>query len=409
MKTKRRQFQAIADRLAGLQVTATTANFDGYRKIAWEAIDEALPGQEIQALLNAGLIQEDLNELMGMLRKTTPGENPIHVPSAEELARNLKPIEWLWPNWIPRGMITLLAAAPGSGKSFVALDLANRILQASKFPDEQPVRVENGRVLYIDAENSPHLHLRRAVDWKMDLSRLFFISPNEGGLIDLSKPEQQELLLEKVDFVQPDLIVIDALGNLSIRGENAVEDVRDLMAFLNYLSLESEAGLVIIHHVRKGLPIQARSNTISMDDVRGSGHIGAMARSILGLAVIQNNDQPKEGNGAHILCIMKSNISPFPEPLSFELVQKDEKTVILEWVPLPNELNHSSSVGACKGWLRDLLRRRGVLKPQAVVELAKEAGFSRSILYQARNGLGERIESTREKFDPENTWKWREE
>jgi hypothetical protein len=146
-----------------------------------------------------------------------------------------------------------------------------------------------------------------------------------------------------------------------------------------------------------------------MDDVRGSGHIGAMARSILGLAVIQNHEQPQEVNGARILCIIKSNLCPFPEPLSFELVQKDEKNVILEWVPLPVELNHSSHVGACKGWLRDLLRRRGEMKPQKVVELAKEAGFSRSILYQARNGLGERIESTREKFDPENTWRWREE
>jgi hypothetical protein len=305
--------------------------------------------------------------------------------------------------------MTLLAAAPGSGKSYLALDLAKRILEASKFPDEQPVRVENGRVLYIDAENSVHMHLRRAVDLGMDLSRLYFISPKQGGLIDLTQREEQEILLEKVDYVQPDLIIIDAFGNLSIRGENAVEDVRELMAYLDCLSQEAEAALVIIHHVRKGLPILGRSNTISMDDVRGSGHISAMARSILGLAVFQNPDRPEEENGPRILRIIKSNISPIPEPLCFELVQKDDENAFLEWVPLPNELKRSSSVGSCKAWLMELLRRRGEMKPQEVIELPKEAGFSRSILYQARNGLGERIESTRAKHDPENTWKWREE
>jgi hypothetical protein len=263
--------------------------------------------------------------------------------------------------------------------------------------------------MYIDAENSRHLHLGRAVDLGMDLKRLYFISPKERGLIDLTKPEEQEILLEKVDFVQPDLIVIDALGNLSIRGENSVEDVRELMAFLNYLAQESEAGLVLIHHRRKGLPIQGHSNALSMDDVRGSTHITAMARSILGLAIVQNHDQPEDENGWRILRMMKSNISSFPKPLSFELVQKDDENAFLEWGPLPVDLNRSSAVGACKAWLEEVLRRRGEMRPQKVIELAKEAGFSQSVLYQARNGLGERILSTRVKHDPENTWKWREE
>jgi hypothetical protein len=220
------KYQAIADRLAGLEVPNTAANFDGYLKIAWEAIDSAPPGQEIQSLLNAGLQKADFNELMEALRALIPGKDPARLPSMAELARTLKPIEWLWPSWIPRGMVTFLAAAPGSGKSLLALDLAHRLLCASTFPDEQPVQVQDASVIYVDAEDAPYLHYERALGWNMDLARLFIKIPEPGSMIDLTKPDQRERLLEEVDTHQPDLVVIDALGNITNRGENAVEDVR---------------------------------------------------------------------------------------------------------------------------------------------------------------------------------------
>ncbi len=41
---------------------------------------------------------------------------------------------WLWRNRLPKGKIVLLAGPPGSGKTFIALDLAARVTTAAPFP-----------------------------------------------------------------------------------------------------------------------------------------------------------------------------------------------------------------------------------------------------------------------------------
>ena len=46
-----------------------------------------------------------------------------------------QPVEWLWPDQIPIGKVTLLVGDPGSGKSLVALDIAARVSRAAPWPD----------------------------------------------------------------------------------------------------------------------------------------------------------------------------------------------------------------------------------------------------------------------------------
>ena len=54
------------------------------------------------------------------------------------LLTNLEPenIEWVWKDHIAKGMLTLLEADPGMGKTLLALDIAARITQAHSMPDE---------------------------------------------------------------------------------------------------------------------------------------------------------------------------------------------------------------------------------------------------------------------------------
>jgi hypothetical protein len=47
-------------------------------------------------------------------------------------------LQWLWPNRIPRGCLTLIVGQPGIGKSLLAVDLAARLSAARPWPDEQP-------------------------------------------------------------------------------------------------------------------------------------------------------------------------------------------------------------------------------------------------------------------------------
>ena len=75
------------------------------------------------------------------------------------------PIEWLWPNRIPLGKVTLLVGDPGLGKSLLALDLAaivskralarrpHRKLRKTRRPGDS----ETGRRRCIDVSQSPSL------------------------------------------------------------------------------------------------------------------------------------------------------------------------------------------------------------------------------------------------------------
>ena len=108
----------------------------------------------------------------------------VDVPALDKL--ELPEIEWLWKGWIPRGMLTLFGAMPSAGKSYVALDLARRVIEGTSFPDGTPV-VDQGSVIYVDAENAPQIHNRRAIAWGMDRSQLYLMRPEEDRLmIDLT-------------------------------------------------------------------------------------------------------------------------------------------------------------------------------------------------------------------------------
>jgi len=221
---------------------------------------------------------------------------------------------------------------------------------------------------------------------------------------NMADPNQRDSLAQQVMYHQPELLVIDAFSNISSRGENNVENVRDIMMFFTRLAQESRAGLLLIHHTRKGPPFRGRSYDFTMDDVRGSGHLIAMSRSVIGLNVVRSGPKPDQ-NGPRLMRLLKTNLGPFPPPLGFELVRTESGSVFLKWGPPPAEtMARPSAFEACREWLQDTLRQHGEMKPGLLAELAKEAGFSKSMLYQARNALGDRILTNRPKHDPETTW-----
>ena len=47
-----------------------------------------------------------------------------------------QPQDWLWPNRIPLGKLTLIAGYPSSGKTSIALDIAARVSRGASAPDQ---------------------------------------------------------------------------------------------------------------------------------------------------------------------------------------------------------------------------------------------------------------------------------
>ena len=261
-------------------------------------------------------------------------------------------------------------------------------------------------VVYVDAEAVPQLLNQRALQWQMDSSRLFLLLPQPGEMIDFGQARDQDRLVEMVSALSPDLVIIDSLSSISTKGENNVEDVRLVLGYLNLLAQDFDIGLVLIHHLRKGSSLQARLWDVSIDDFRGSGHIIAMSRSVMGLSVVQAQAEP-DRNGPRKLEIIKTNLGAYPSPLGFEFAPLQPAGVFLKWGSAPQPYQEPTQLEKCKAWLESLLRlSTEPLKPRQVIEQGEEEGYGRSLIYRAREELANSIQNTHGRQHPHNAWQW---
>ncbi len=410
MLTPRLMQQALADRLAGQAVPPVNlAQWSEPWASCWRALDAAAPDAPAHtALFQALADRPDRDRLIEALFKLQPGA-PAQYPTLQELAEGLAPIAWLWPGWIPRGMLTLFGAVPGVGKSLVALDLCRRIIHGTSFPDAAPVAAPGGPVLYVDAEAVPQITHERAAAWQLDMRRLYLMLPAGDALLDFGRAADRDRLVEMVYTLRPALVIVDSLSSVTSKSENAVEDVRALLGFFAGLAREYALGLVLIHHARKrGLTLGGAPlfTPITLDDFRGSGHIVAMARSVLGLSVVQNGPQP-DSNGPRQLEVIKSNLARVPAPLGFDLVDVPPAGVALQWGAAPQPWQAPTKLDECRLWLATWLREAAEpLAPKEIVAAAQSLGFSRAMVFRAREALGEQVRNTSGRRDPQNLWGW---
>jgi hypothetical protein len=419
MLTSRFQIQALADRLAGFPLPTGPGNrplsardFNEPWLTCWLALDSAEPGMANHSLVQALLPNLERDRILQSILSARPGYAPS-FPSLADLAADLPPIQWLWPGWIPRGMLTVFGASQGSGKSFVALDLAYRIIHSLPFPDGAPQPpFPSGKgpgdrsVLYIDAEMVPQILNERAENYQINRRRLYVMMPDSDEMIDFGAAKYKDRLVDMVTHLRPELVIVDSLSSIHSGGQNHVEDVRDLLSFLSHVATSSRLALLLIHHIRKPGPGQGMLQfDLSMEDLSGSGHITAMARVVIGLHVIQTGPV-FDPNGPRQLKMLKTNLGPYEKPLSFEFAPLHPKGVFLKWsTESPEAYKEPTMKDDCVAWLEDVLREAGrPLPPKEVIELAAESGFSRRTVYRARRTLAGKIRNTHGRKHPDNAW-----
>ena len=381
-----------------------------------------------------------------------------HTPylSLHQIADRFPPVDWLWPSWIPRGMLTLLGGGPGVGKSLVALDLARRIIHDDPFPDGAPCPepVEGpspgGNVLIVDAENTPALLNQRAQAWDIDRRRLFLmLAPYPSRSIDLAEPAQQLHLIKMVDKTRPALVVIDSLAGAAASGETSLHGARALLSYLSSIAREANLALLVIHHLRK----RARSRRSNLhqviaDDLRGSSHISAAARSVLALSPCP---EPVEGPGRPApfpippapvlpkgskgltaaaastpspspppaerrrLEVIKTNLCRRPTPLGLLFQGENVPVPALSYSPFDETWleppSQPTQTDLCARWLLDFLAQAGTpVRPADLLRAAAEQGFSQPTLYRARRALADSIvELGSSLHDPNKRWALTEE
>lgn len=407
MLTARIQAQLICNRLAGKAVCAKVEDFSEPWSMCWQAIEGKSDKNEMVAALGQALDiahHPENARLLTDILQLKPGE-ASSVKSLAELKDTIRPVEWLWKGYIPRGVVTVLGAMKGAGKSALMQDFARRITSPHKetWPDGQPLAQPGANVFYLDAEGMPEAIKERAIAWKMDISKFYYKYKADNEIYDLGQQRYQDMIYEAVYAVQPELILVDSLGSINTKGENNIEDVRIIFSFLTTLARDFHTGLILSHHLRKRFGVFLEGTEITLDDFRGSGHITQMARSVLAVSVIQTSDENNR-NGPRKLEVVSTNLGPYPSPIGFEFEPCHPDGFMLKWGEAPKPYRAPTKEDECVKWLLDTLED-APLSIGELTELGKNEDFSRGTIIRARKKLGSMIQGTKGHRDPDNKWK----
>ena len=161
-------------------------------------------------------------------------------------------VDWLIRGYLERDSIAQLFGDPGSGKSFVALDMA---LSTATGQDWRGHATNSGPVFYIAGEGLQGLQ-RRKEAWLRyhqvtDRSAPFWLS---NGATALSDPGQLAALIADIDAAiadigPPALITIDTLArNFGNGDENSTKDMSAFIAALDSLRQRYRCCILLVHH-----------------------------------------------------------------------------------------------------------------------------------------------------------------
>lgn len=214
-----------------------------------------------------------------------------------------EPVQWLWPGWLARGKLAILAGAPGTGKTTTALALAATVTRGAFWPDGN--RAEAGDVLIWSGEDdAADTLLPRLMAAGADRTRVFFVGEvREDGEARPFDPatDTTELLQAASKLPALRLILVDPVVSAVAGDSHKNTEVRRGLQPLVDFAAQAGAALVGITHFSKG-----GAGLDPAQRVTGSIAFTAVARVVLACAKVKD----EQGNERRILARSKSNIGP---------------------------------------------------------------------------------------------------
>jgi putative DNA primase/helicase len=326
-------------------------------------------------------------------------------------------VQWVWPGWLARGKLEILAGAVATGKTTIAIDLAATITRGGKWPDG--AQAEVGDVLVWSGEDDAEdTLLPRFLAAGGIRERIHFV---KGVVVDGKKrsfdpsTDMAALLAAAQTISNLKMIIVDPVVLIVAGDSHKNTEVRRSLQPLAELAFEMSCAALGITHLNKGT-----AGRDPIERVTGSLAFTAGPRLALMAARPLDPDQKRR------LVRIKSNIGPDGDGFEYSLAQEP----LVGWDGLSGQriLWGAALFGSARELLNDIelpkdkptatpkrdmatefLREvlaKGPVPVKWIENAAKQAGLSLRTVKRAVADLGI-IASRIGGFAGDGEWQWR--
>ena len=326
----------------------------------------------------------------------------------------LEPVRWLWPGFLPAGMLTILGGAPGCGKTTIALSLAATVTRGGTWPDGSRC-VEAGDVVIWSGEDGHAVTAARLVASGANMSRIHFIdgiTGSDGGAFD---PGRDMLLLEDTAEALPlvRLLILDPIVSAVAGDSHKGAEVRRSLQPVVDLGQRLGCAVLGITHFSKGT-----SGRDPVERVTGSIAFAALARLVLVAAKVRA-EAGDDAEPRRVLMRAKSNIGPDHGGFAYSLERVEVASEVegqrVRWLEVlegtahelladaeaDRENDDGTTAAGVDGFLRGLLAD-GPMPAKAIKADADGAGYAWRTVQLSATRLG--VE--RRKEGMKGGWVW---
>ncbi|AFL87463.1 bifunctional DNA primase/polymerase famiily protein [Terriglobus roseus DSM 18391] len=324
-----------------------------------------------------------------------------------------EPISWLWEGYLPKGKLTLLAGAGGTGKSTLAFNMAATITNGTQWPDGT-LCPQTGNVLIWSSEDDPADTIKpRLMAVNADQTRYGIIAGtiDENGERDAFDPARDmESLREAVTQIGGiKLLIIDPIVTAVTGDMHKANDVRrSLQAIVDFAS-EMDCAVLGITHFAKGT---AGKN--SAERVIGSQAFAALARMVLVAAreedserrvftrAKSNNSVDTGGFSYTIEALMLHSNIVATRVVWGEALEGSSRSILADVEDEKKDEDEKSQLSRAQQFLLDSMRH-GPVPSKELMEHARELhGISAKTCRRAKDALG----ITAHKASMTGGWLW---
>lgn len=291
----------------------------------------------------------------------SPAKPRLRFTPVGSIERLPEESRWLVEGFLSAGSLTVIAAAPKVGKTYLCLALAIAVATGTQAMGRYQVG-SPGRVLIFPAEDDPRAIRERmealCLGQHLELTADLAVDLITAESLKLDDPQHREQLEELIQGQRPRLLILDPLVRLHSGAESSTQHMSELFGYLRQLTRRYQLSIVVTHHLAKSRTGAGGQPGHAM---RGSGDIHAAYDH--GATLVRQED-------GGVLLTLEHRTAASPDPVAYRLVSRQGGGMVFDFSePVPPE----PEVVRATPSARKAVPLEAVSLPERVLELLRAA------------------------------------